>query len=162
MGFGVEMRGILNIEVCSSGLRLGMLRLFGPFNRSFFVPWSEIEVTRKNYFGLFTQVKLRFGNTGRLTISDTIADRIWRAIPACWPEHGQPPIQTSGFLLLRFGLRWLFTTLIASTFFIVVPWMSAPEAARPPMLVAILFPAIVFGLNYLVEFWLAVRTSPRA
>jgi hypothetical protein len=47
MGLGVGMRGILILSVCPTGLRVGMMRIFGPFCRDFFVPWESIAVVRK-------------------------------------------------------------------------------------------------------------------
>jgi hypothetical protein len=40
----------LKLSPCSSGLRLGIVRLFGPFCRDFLVPWDEISVVRKDRF----------------------------------------------------------------------------------------------------------------
>ena len=49
-----RMQGILKIGVCPSGLRIGIMRAFGPFSRNFFVPWEEIKVERK-HFGIVDQ-----------------------------------------------------------------------------------------------------------
>jgi hypothetical protein len=90
MGPGVSMRGILTLDVCPSGLRVGIMRVFGPFCRDFFVPWDHISVTRKTV--LFWPVaKLQFGNpaTGSLTISARVADRLARAAMGRWPETGR-------------------------------------------------------------------------
>jgi hypothetical protein len=40
MGSWVGMHGILRVSVCPSGLRIGMLRLFGPMSRDFLMPWD--------------------------------------------------------------------------------------------------------------------------
>src|SRR5215813_2094390 len=42
MGPGVNMNRVLTLSVCPSGLRLGMMRIFGLFCRDFLVPWEEI------------------------------------------------------------------------------------------------------------------------
>ncbi len=101
MGFGVGLRSLLTISVCRSGLRLGIFRLFGPFCRDFFVPWEEIQVTRRTYFRVFGRVRLCFGNSGKLTISRSVADRLWRAIPDRWPEHGDPPAKIGRLLFIN-------------------------------------------------------------
>jgi len=44
----VGMSRILVLSACPSGLRIGMMRIFGPFCRDFFVPWDEIRVRRKD------------------------------------------------------------------------------------------------------------------
>src|SRR5260221_5491993 len=80
MRFGVRMGGILRISVCPSGLRIGMLRVFGLFCRDFFVPWARIRVARKNC--LFWQLAdLKFGNSkwAKLAVSAGVADQIARA-----------------------------------------------------------------------------------
>src|ERR1700682_651245 len=46
MALGVSMSGILNLGVCPSGLRIGMMRIFGIFSREFFVAWEEIMAER--------------------------------------------------------------------------------------------------------------------
>ena len=85
----VGMRSILNLSVCPSGLRVGIMRIFGIFCRDFFVPWDEIEVSRKDR--LFWKVaKLSFGKptSGNLTIPSDLADRIARVTGSGWPEAG--------------------------------------------------------------------------
>lgn len=42
--------------------------------------------------------------------------------------------------------------LIAALFFILVPLAVAPPGVRPPIVVAILFPAIVFGVVTIVRY----------
>ena len=92
MGPGVSMRSILHIDVCQSGLRLGMMAIFGPFNRDFFVPWEEISVKRTCWFFLFKVAELRFGTppVGKVGVSAKIADKLARAIPEKWPEVEAP------------------------------------------------------------------------
>ena len=48
MGLGVGMNGVLILSVCPTGLRVGMMRVFGPFCRDFFVPWESIAVVRED------------------------------------------------------------------------------------------------------------------
>ena len=87
MGLGVNMRGVLTLGICRSGLRLGMPRFLAPFARDFLVPWDRISVTRKR--ALFMQVvKLQFGQVGNLTISQDLAGRLAAAAGASWPEPG--------------------------------------------------------------------------
>ena len=66
---GVNMNRILRLSACPTGLRVGMLPLFGPFCRDFFVPWESIVVTRATMF-FFPVAKLQFGKpaVGTLTI----------------------------------------------------------------------------------------------
>jgi hypothetical protein len=83
----VGMRSVLNLSPCPSGLRLGIMRLFGPFCRDFLVPWDEISIVRKDRF--FMKVaQISFGRPaiGKLTISANVADRLARAASSHWPE----------------------------------------------------------------------------
>lgn len=79
---GVNMRNILRIGVCPSGLRIGILRIFGVFCRDFFVPWRDIDVAKKDWF-LWTMTELRFGKpgVGRLLIYAPTAERLATAVP---------------------------------------------------------------------------------
>jgi hypothetical protein len=44
-------------------------------------------------------------------------------------------------------------TTLASAFFIIAPLLATSNAAaRPPILVAILFPAIVFGIAAAIQY----------
>lgn len=85
---GARLRGVLTLSVCPSGLRVGMFRLFGPFSRDFLVPWSEIEVTRRDWF-LGRVAELKFGTpaAGVLTIGADVADELARTAQTRWPER---------------------------------------------------------------------------
>ena len=145
MGLGVSMRGILTLSVCPSGLRVGIMQVFGPFCRYFFVPWEAFSVTRKTV--LFWPVaKLQFGSpgVGSLTIPAHVANRLARAALGRWPEAGPFPEEKHHDTLRRLLTQWAAITCVAALFFTLVPLAVAPTGARPPIVVAILFPAIVF------------------
>jgi hypothetical protein len=149
----VSMRSILKLSVCPSGLRVGIMRIFGPYCRDFFVPWNEITVGRGDR--LFWKVaKLSFGQppVGNLTVLAEVADRIAREAGNHWPEPGSFPEETGSQAFSRIAKRWVAMTSLAAAFFIVAPRLVTPnEAARPPIIVAILFPAIVFGIGAMVQ-----------
>ena len=151
----VSMRGILKFSVCPSGLRIGIMRIFGPFCRDFLVPWSEINVTRNDR--VFWKVaKLSFGqpSNGNLKVFAEVADRMARAAGNHWPEPGAFPQETGSQSFSRIAKRWVAMTGLAAAFFIIAPRLMTPNAAaRPPIVVAILFPAIVFGLGAMVEYF---------
>lgn len=153
MGLGVGMQGILILNVCPTGLRIGMMRIFGPFCRDFFVPWESITIIRKTIM-FWPIAKLQFGNpvVGTLSISVHAADRIARAANGCWPEAGPFPEEKRGDTFRRLLGQWAVMTSFVALFFILVPLAVAPSGARPPILVAILFPAIVFGVPLIVKF----------
>ncbi len=153
MGLGVNMRGVLRLGICPSGLRVGIMRIFGPFSRDFFVAWNDIAVTRKRV--LFWPVaRLQFGSPaiGSLTIEAHVADRLARAAGARWPEVGSFPAEQHRHTLRRLLIEWAAVTAFAALFFTLVPLIMAPANGRPPIVVAILFPAIVFGVVAIVRY----------
>jgi hypothetical protein len=154
MGLGVSMGGILRLSACRSGLRIGMFRLFGPFCRDFFVPWSELGVSRKTFFG-WKYAEIRFGECfAKLQIPGRVADQLWRAIPESWPENGSKPLpETRRQAFSEIFKKWAMMTALASAFFLITPHLMGSRGAGIPAAVAILFPAIVFGLGSAIEYW---------
>jgi hypothetical protein len=150
MGLGVSMQGILTLSVCPSGLRVGIMRVFGPFCRDFFVPWEAISITRKNVLLLWPVAKLQFGSpsVGSLTIPAHVANRLARAAMGRWPEIGPFPPDT----LRRLLTQWAVMTCAVALFITLVPLAVGPTGARPPIVVAILFPAIFFGVVAIVRY----------
>jgi hypothetical protein len=152
MGPGVNMTNILSLSVCPSGFRVGISRLFAPFCRDFFVPWEHITVTRETIF-FWRVVRLQFGDpeVGTLTNAPHVASRLARAAGALWPEPGPVPEPNRSDVARRLLGEWLLLTCMSALFFILAP-LAAPKNARPPIAVAILFPAIVLGVVVLVKF----------
>lgn len=152
MGSGVNMRGILTLGVCPSGLRVGIMRVFGPFSRDFLVPWRDLSVSRKTTF-FMPVAELQFGSVGTLSVGAHVADRLGSAAGKNWPEPGsflpEAPRQTVRRLLAQ----WALVTGLASLFFIGVTLMSAPKETHPPIAILVLFPAIVFGVGFLIQFF---------
>jgi hypothetical protein len=158
MGLGVHMSGILTLSVCPPGLRVGMMRMFGPFCRDFLVPWESIAVVRKNM--LFRPVaELRFGDpaAGTLRIPGHVANRLARAAVGRWPEAGPFPEEKRADIGRRLFAEWAVATGFMALFLTLVPMAVAPSGAGPPILFAILFPAIFFGAVFLVRFLVARR-----
>ena len=149
--FRVSMRGILNLSVCSSGLRVGINRIFGPFSRPYFVPWDAMNVERIQRL-IGPAAVLRFGS-GRLSIPAYVADRLARATGGRWPEPGPFPVETPAQVFKGVLREWAVITVFASAFFIIVPRVVGPPGSAPPIVVAALFPAVVFGLVSLVGFF---------
>jgi len=86
-----NLRNVLTLSACQTGLRVGMWRLMGPFCRDFFVPWQEISVERSPT--LFGQgARLTFGSpaVGSLFLSSAVANQLGKAAGENWPEKGQP------------------------------------------------------------------------
>jgi len=130
------------------------MRVFGPFCRDFFVPWEDIRVARSTV--LFWPVaKLQFGSPaiGSLTIPAHVADRLARAATGRWPETGPFPEEKHRVTLRRLLTQWALITCVAALFFTLVSLAVAPAEGRPPIAVAILFPAIAFGVVTIVRYF---------
>jgi len=150
----VSMRSILKLSPCPSGLRLGIMRLFGPFCRDFLVPWDEISVVRKDRFFL-KAAQISFGRPaiGKLTISADVADRLAHAASSHWPETELVPEETGDGIASRLIKQWILSTALAGAFFVIAPRVILPQSATPPpILVCVLFPAIVFGFSAIVQY----------
>jgi hypothetical protein len=156
MGLGVSMSGVLTLSVCPSGLRVGMMRVFGPFCSNFFVPWEDISVIRKRSL-LWRVAEIQFGSpvVGTLSVRTHVANRLAREAKGRWPETGSFPEEARGDIFRRLFAEWVVVTSLGALFFILVPLAVAPRGARPPILVAILFPAIVSGAVFAVRFLVA-------
>lgn len=59
----VSYNGCLRFDVCHTGLRVSVWKIFGPFQRPFLVPWSEISASEKSIL-FFTRISLRLGQMG--------------------------------------------------------------------------------------------------
>jgi hypothetical protein len=149
----VGMRSILSLGVCPSGLRVGITRIFGPFCRDFFVPWEAISVHREDGFW-WSKAVLELGRPteGRLTLSAELANRLARAAAERWPEAGPFPEESDAQAISRIFKEWALTTVLAAAFFIIAPRLAFPPDAAPPILVAVLFPAIVLGVASVVRY----------
>ncbi len=153
----VSMHGILKLSPCRSGLRVGIMRLFGPFSRDFLVPWNTISVSRKAMLG-WRYAELYFGTNGKLRISDLLADRLWQMVPQSWPEKGMPQRITEKRVLRQYFLQWLALTTVASGFLIVAPRIAIQRSdGHPPVVVAVLFPAIVIGAFCAFQYFVRRR-----
>lgn len=149
----VGTRSLLTLSVCPGGLRVSMMRIFGPFSKDFFVPWNEISVIRKDR-RFWKSAKITFGNppVGSLTLMADLADRLARVAGNAWPEPGSFPEETDTQASSRLFKQWVGMTGLTAAFFILAPRLMTPNRANwPPIAAAILFPAIVFGIFGLVQ-----------
>jgi hypothetical protein len=155
MGLGVSISGILTLSVCPSGLRIGILRIFGLFWRDFLVPWECIAINRTTAL-FWPVVNLRFGDPviGTLRISAETANALARAGEGRWPERGPFPEEKRGDLFQRLLLQWAIATGLAAAFVNLAP---ARDGRHAPILLTVLFPATVFGVASIVRFLSAKR-----
>lgn len=73
----VNFKNCLRIDACPTGLRVAVMRLLGPFQHPFFVPWSSITVERGRFlFG--TYCSLHFGTpaVGALRLHTGVVQKI--------------------------------------------------------------------------------------
>jgi hypothetical protein len=144
----VSIGGVLSLSACQSGLRVGILRLFGPFQHPFQVPWNEIEAELSQRL-FIPVVKLRFGRpqAGSLVIDAGIWERLKAA------GTGVPtPIVATGRLARAYYSQWAAITLFAGCFFSFGPRLLAPTAAAPPPLICFGLPAFVVGVSQSIRF----------
>lgn len=73
----VNYSSCLWLDICPTGLRVSVLRLLGPFQKPFFVPWNQIRA-EPGFDLLIKAVRLTFGprGEGNVTISRGTFDRI--------------------------------------------------------------------------------------
>lgn len=160
---GVAMNRVLTISVCPSGVRVGILRIFGPFNRDFFVPWEHLSINRNR--GLFGETAtLQFGSSriGWLRLAPRVADDLARSAIGRWPEAGEFPPELQSEVLSSVFREWVLGTLAASIFFIVAPRIVSPGTDGVPVEVAILFPATVFGIAAVFRYFARVKHAARS
>ncbi len=158
MGGGVSLGGVLALSACPSGLRVGILRVFGLFSRDFFVPWEEIQVQRTTR--LFRDwAELRFGNpaVGTLRIPARVANRLALASPGHWPEAGPFIEETRRQVGMKVLKEWAVATACAALFFIVVPRVASRHGPYPPIPLMILFPGTVFGVRAAFSYFSRIK-----
>jgi hypothetical protein len=149
MGFGGHMHGILTLSACHSGLRVGIWRLFGPFQRPFLVPWYEIDPELGTSFFAPT-AKLHFGRPeiGWLKISARTWQRLAAAAPNA-PAGDAPVSRKSAARGLLF--QWTAMTMLAGSFFYFASRADAHQSGVP-LAVCFVFPAIIFGIGQVIRF----------
>lgn len=78
----VNFSGCLRFDVCRTGLRVSIWKIFGPFQRPFFVPWGQITVSDASVFK-FKRHRLAFGTPegGFLIIANRTAKIIEKNSP---------------------------------------------------------------------------------
>lgn len=73
----VRMGNALTLSATRSGLRVGVVRLLGPFQKPFFVPWSAITPEdAPALFGSLTRLRLGRPEIGTLTLFTSSWDKL--------------------------------------------------------------------------------------
>jgi hypothetical protein len=155
MGLGVHMNGILSLGACPSGLRVGMWRIFGPFSRPFFVPWSDIQLEQKTVF-LSPRAKLSFGNpvVGTLSVAAPAWQRLAEASGVATPMPQLPFAMSNGAIARNLALQWLAVTALFAAFFYFAPrFMPDGGAGYPPLALCLGVPAFMVGLSMLFRYF---------
>jgi hypothetical protein len=157
LGAGVNFNRVLRLSPCPGGLRVGMMRLFGPFCRDFFVPWEDLSVERKDGW-LGRRATLRFGDGrwSRLVVAGDVADALWRAAQGRWPEGAVPPARETPREIAADLFKKFALTCVAlwAVFFFVFPLMGAPFLGKDPTFLFgmfVFFPGII-ALSFAWEY----------
>lgn len=81
---GTNFNGVLTISICAEGLKIDILRIFGPFCRAFFVPWDDITFSpRETFFGTVTDMTFGTPAVATLTARRRLAEQ-FQAARAGW------------------------------------------------------------------------------
>jgi hypothetical protein len=158
---GVAFNGILHLYVCRAGLRVGVVRIFGPFSNDFFVPWEEITVTRGRQW-LQAAARLQLADAGSLSLRAPLADALARAAGDLWPEPGPFPVQSQASVGRAVLVEWAIFTGIGAVLLIVIPRAVAPHGPWPPLPFAIGVPALLSGIGAVFEFTIRSGRNRRA
>ena len=152
--YGINFNGILTFEACTSGLRLRLWRIFGPFQRPFQVPWNQIEAEPVSRF-FEPKIRLRLGRpeAGRLTIDL----RAWEKLKAA-SQGATAPLTLSTMKRLERGLfrQWLAVTLFVGGF-VSLAYYSEGQHDAGTLAMFFAFPAIGFGVAQCIRYLVEVR-----
>ena len=152
--YGINFNGILTFEACTSGLRLRLWRMFGPFQRPFQVPWNQIEAEPVTRF-FEPKIRLHLGRpeAGRLTIDL----RTWEKLKAA-SQGTTAPLPLSTMKRLERGLfrQWLAVALFVGGFFSLASY-SEGQLDVGTLAMSFAFPALAFGLVQCIRYLVEVR-----
>ncbi|GAA0335600.1 hypothetical protein GCM10009087_52560 [Sphingomonas oligophenolica] len=151
MGKRVGMNGVLTLGACPSGLRIGIWRAFGLFQRPFLVPWEDITAEPKTFF-FVPMARLGFGHPeiGSLTLDAGT----WQSLSAHSPARARrgdafEPV-SRGQVAQGLLLQWAIISGGFTAFFAVAALFETRNAPVPPLIFA--FPVVAVGIAQLVRF----------
>jgi hypothetical protein len=164
----VNMKGILNLDGCATGLRIGIFRPFGPLCRNVFVPWKEIRTqTEKVLFFDMAVLQLGTPQVSKLSISMDAARQIEAAVPDAW-TRGVSSAQAAPLILesrqeVRSAVlkQFALSAVGGAAFFTIgahLMWNPCPF----PLAVLIGLPVAVAGANALIQYGVRGGGRPNA
>lgn len=155
MGVGVRLNGVLTLSACQSGLRISIWRIFGLFQRPFFVPWQEVHCQSVDRF-FQPMSKLVFGSpaVGHLIINRSA----WQRLSCIAGDQVQDdagdhlPTSLLGRKIAQaMVLQWAMATAGATAFFYFVSHIEHSGSSMP-LAVCFGFPATVLGLTQVARY----------
>lgn len=152
--YSVNLNSILTLDACTSGLRVSLWRIFGPFQRPFQIPWSQIEAQPVTRF-FEPKVRLNLGRpeAGRLTIDL----RTWERLSAASQGTTAPiGIATMKRLERGFLFQWLASTLFVGGMFTAIQ-VSEGRSDPGSLVTCFAFPAVAFGVLLFIRYLNQVR-----
>jgi hypothetical protein len=154
MGLGANLNGILTLSACPSGLRIAIWRVFGPFQRPFLVPWTEISAERKTrLFMPMAQLRLGAPEVGKLTIDAGIWQKLSAHAPAGRRTTAAPlPLVTNQHIARGLALQCALAGGIAAAFFTLIVSQLPPGVPLWPLAIYIGFIAITFGIAQFMRY----------
>ncbi len=76
----VSYNGALRLAVSPPGIGFSVIRVFRPGHAPFFIPWAEIEITGKSFWGMVKFRTYRSGSTIQLTKQFFV--QAWDSLPS--------------------------------------------------------------------------------
>jgi len=152
--YSVNLNSVLTLDACTSGLRVSLWKMFGPFQRPFQLPWSQIEAEPVTRF-LEPKIRLHLGQpeVGRLTIDL----RTWERLSAASQGTTSPiGIVTMKRLERAFLFQWLASTLVVGGMF-TVAYVSEGRSDPGSLATCFVFPAVAFGVFQFIRYLIQVR-----
>lgn len=156
MGLGVALNGILKLRAYPSGLGLGVLRIFAPFQKPLKIPWSEIEAEPCSSFFL-PMVKLGLGKpaNGRLKISARSWARLVESVSSSssGSQFQMPAAIPVGAASVARAMiaQWAIISLAVAAFLGFASWTAGPEA-RFPLALWIGMSIVLLGIGQLIRY----------
>ncbi len=151
-GMRVSMGGILSLSPTRTGLRVGIWRLFGPFQRPFEIPWREIRAERRSLLFL-PQARLVFGDdAGSLMLSVGLWNRIVEFAPdADRRRIALEPVDGRALIPILTAI-WLAATALFGSFIALTSRTGVQHGDPVPLLFCYGMPGVMVAIALLV-FW---------
>jgi len=153
MGAWCGIGNLLEIDLYEGGLGIKIPRVFSPFVKPLFIPWSRVSVERERHPLVGNIAILHLGDKGilsRLMVEDHVANAFWRRAGTFWPETGPVPGKDNWKSILKGILpAWPTLTLALVLLLLAVNRLvqteipESPESVMPTSEIIVIAPAVI-------------------